>query len=366
MNKNWELAPFQAEDMDGLVDLCQLQVGKAGVITAEYIDWQLNKNPAGQGQVAVAKESTTGKILGVVWFMPLRVQIENEIIPGSQSLYALVHPDYRRQGILSGMVPICAERLRRQGVRFSYGFPNPNSYHPYVRRFGWVDIGDANLYLRPLNMRRLITRRFGYGFFQWFLATAGQVAKIMIFCPKSLRNELGQLSISEAQTLDPLLNDFWRRVSGKYPVMLVRDTTFLNWRYTQIPDRSYTFITAKYRGSIVAYIVLREVTLEGIRCGMVVDFLVEPTSEGHHAGRVLLQKALNHFEINDLDLAGCLMLPGVEETKLLVHQGFVKCPPWLLPQPFPILLQVDEDAPNKHLLNDLSSWFLTMGDYDAI
>jgi predicted N-acetyltransferase YhbS len=366
MEKTWKLALFQDEDMEGLVELCQLQAGKAGVITAEYIDWQLNKNPAGQAQVAVAKETTTDKILGVVWFMPLRVQIENEIVPGSQSLYALVLPDYRRQGILSGMAPICHERLRQQGVKFSYGFPNPNSYHPYVKRFGWVDIGDAYLYLRPLNVKRLIAQRLGHGFFQWSLGTAGQAAKETIFRPKSLRNIINQFSISEVHTLDPLLNDFWQRVKGKYPVMLVRDTTFLDWRYTQIPNRSYIFIAAKHRSSIVAYIVLRKVIIEGIHCGMVVDFLVEPTSEGRQAGRALLQKALYRFELEDLDLAGCLMLPGVEETKLLVNQGFVKCPTWLLPQPFPILLQVDEDAPKKHLLNDLSSWFLTMGDYDAV
>ena len=341
MKKTWDLTLFQDEDMNGLVELCQLQAGKAGVITAGYIDWQLNKNPAGQAQVAVAKETTTGKILGVVWFMPLRVHLENEIVLGSQSLYALVHPDYRRQGILSGMAPICRQRLRQQGVGFSYGFPNPNSYQPYVKRFGWVDIGDANLYLRPLNVKRLITHRYGRGIFQWVLATTGQAAKIIIFRPKSIRNESNQPSISELQT-------------------------FLDWRYKQVPDRSYIFIAAKHRDRIVSYIVLRDVTIEGIPCGMVVDFLVESTLEGRLAGKALLHEALNRFEREDLDLAGCLMLPGVEETKLLVDQGFAKCPSWLLPQPFPILLQVDKDASRRERLSDLSSWFLTMGDYDAV
>jgi len=264
------------------------------------------------------------------------------------------------------MAPICRERLRRQGVQFSYGFPNPNSYQPYVRQFGWIDIGDAHLYLRPLNVKRLISHRFGHGFFQWVLATAGGAAKRILFHPKSIKNEADQLSISEVQTVDPLLDDFWQRVRGKYPVMLVRDTTFLDWRYKQVPDRSYIFMAAKHRGSIVAYIVLRYVTIEGIPCGMVVDFLVEPTSEGRQAGRALLHKALNRFEQDDLELAGCLMLPGVEEIKLLVNQGFVKCPTWLLPQQFPVLLQVDKDAPRRSLLSDISSWFLTMGDYDAV
>jgi GNAT superfamily N-acetyltransferase len=298
--------------------------------------------------------------------MPLRVLLKNEIITGSQSLYALVHPDYRRQGILSGMVPICHERLVQQGVQFSYGFPNPNSYYPYVKHFGWVDIGDAHLFLHPVNMKHLIAHRYGRGVFQWLLATIGQVAKQFIFRPKSLGKAANQLSISEVGTLDPLIDDFWQRVKGKYPVMLVRDTTFLDWRYKQVPDRSYAIMAAKYRGNIVAYIVIRDVIIEGISCGMVVDFLVEPTSEGRLGGRILLEKALQNFKIKDLDLAGCLMLPGAEETKILINQGFVKCPAWLLPRPFPILIYVEKDAPNRKLLLNINAWFLTMGDYDAV
>ena len=366
MKKTWDLKLFQDEDIDGLVELCQLQAGKSGVITADYINWQYNKNPAGQAQVAVAKQTTTGKILGVVWFMPLRIQFENQVVLGSQSLYALVHPDYRRQGILSGMAPICSERLRQQGVKFTYGFPNPNSYYPYVKRFGWVDVGDAHLYLRPLNVERLIAQRYGHGPIQWALAAAGQTAKELIFRPKSPGDGVDQLSISEVQTSDPLLDDFWQRVRGKYPLMLVRDSTFLDWRYTQVPDRSYVFLAAKHRGIIVAYIVLRHVTIEEIPCGIVVDFLVESTPIGRIAGKALLQTALRRFEDMNLDLAGCLMLPGVEEIELLVNQGFVKCPTWLLPQPLHILMHIDKDAPSRDMLGDLNSWFLTMGDYDAV
>jgi hypothetical protein len=174
------------------------------------------------------------------------------------------------------------------------------------------------------------------------------------------------LSITEVHTNDPSLDDFWQRVRSKYPAMLVRDTDFLDWRYTKVPERTYRMLAARLRGSIVATAVLREVTIEGIPCGMIVDFLVLPTLEGRQAGEALLRKATAFFAEKGLDLVGCLMLPGVEEIKLLVHQGFVLCPPWLQPQPFPVILRGDADTPRWDTLFEINSWFLTMGDFDAV
>jgi hypothetical protein len=99
---------------------------------------------------------------------------------------------------------------------------------------------------------------------------------------------------------------------------------------------------------------------------MIVDFLALPTQEGRQAGEALLRKAASVFEEKGLDLIGCLILPGVEEIKLLVRQGFVLCPSWLQPQPFPVILQGDANTPGWDTLREINSWFLTMGDFDAV
>lgn len=366
MTNPWDLRPFIEEDMDGLVELCQAQPGKAARINAEYIHWQRNENPAGQAQVGIAYANDIKKVVGVLWFVPLRVQVGEEIVLGSQSLYALVHSDYRGQGIFTGLARLCYENILKQGVQFSYGFPNPNSYPPFIKRLGWQHIGDARLYLRPLNLPRLISRRYGEGMIFRTLGYVSQMTGRVIFHPKSINQTATPFTISEIQPNNPLLDEFWESIKHKYPVMLVRDTDFLNWRYGKIPERRYRLWAAIHKGEMVGLVIFRDVIIQGIACGMIVDFLVEPTPLGHQSGEILIQEAIHHFESQDLDLVGCMMLSHSEETRLLARQGFILCPTWLQPQPIPVILKANVEISGKILLNDIRAWFLTMGDYDVV
>ena len=364
MKKTWKLRLFQDQDMDELVNLCQLQVGKAAAVTAEYITWQREHNPAGQAQLGIAKERSTDKILGLVWFMPFNIQIERQSILGSQSLYALVHPDFRGQGIFTGLVPFCLDNLSQAGIHFSYGLPNPKSFTPFVKRLGWTHIGEARLWVRPLNIHRIFTRRYGQGLIYKCLGTIGQPAGKLLPHPKPI--ETNQITIEKMHPNDQLLEDFWQRICGKYPIMLRRDSTFLNWRYGLISGRNYTLLAAIHQGEIEAYIVLRDVIIQGLSCGNIVDFLVMSTKIGQLAGEVLVYEAIRIFEGQDLDLVGCMMLPSAEEVKILRRQGLILCPTWLQPQPIPIILKADKDYPYWNQLSDINNWFLTMGDHDAV
>lgn len=366
MKVSWQPVLYTDEDMDELVALSQLQPGKAAAITAEYVRWQHAANPAGLAQVALAKETTSGRIVGMVWLVPLRIQIGDEVCLGTEAINVLVHPDCRGQGVLSGLAPFCYESAQRLGMHFSFGFPNPNSYPVYVHRLNWADIGSSRLFIRPLNVGRLVTRRMGRGTFAQILAAAGRAGRRFLFRPHPVGPGVARAAVAEVDTEDGALDDFWRRVRGKYPVMVIRDTRFLHWRYTQVPGREYLVLAAWLDKQIVAYGALRCVAIEGVDCGMVVDLLVEPTERGRLAGEALLQEATAHFQHKDVDIAGCLISPGAEEIGLLRRQGYVLCPTRFQPQPFPVLLRSDEGINNRHLLHDIRYWFLTMGDFDAV
>lgn len=366
MTANWRCVPYSEVDVDGVVALSQAQPGKAAAITAEYVRWQYSANPAGMAQVALAKKSGSDRIVGVLWLIPLRIQVGEEVVLGSHTTYALVHPDYRRQGVFTAMIDHCRRYGQEAGCQFTYGLPAPTSYPILVYRIGWQDVGQARLYLRPLNTSRLIRRRLGNGPIQGALATSGRAGERLLFRPRPVELQAARISVEEADTSDPALDDFWRRIRSKYPVMVVRDTRFLDWRYRQVPGRRYRVWAAWQDRQIVATIVLRSATVEGIACGMVTDFLVEPTEQGRLAGEVLLRHAVVQFRKEDLDLTGCLMLPHAEETELLRRQGYILCPRWLLPRPFPVLVAMYDGARQTETLQKLGCWFLTMGDSDAV
>jgi len=366
MTLNWQCVPYSEADVDELVALSQAQPGKAAAVTAEYVRWQQSANPAGPAQVGLAKEGGSDRIVGVVWLIPLRLQVGDEVVLGSYSTYALVHPDYRGQGVFTALVDHCKRYGEQVGCQFTYGFPAPTSYSTLVYRIGWHDIGRARLYVRPLNAGRLIRQRLGNGMLQGTLAASARAGERLLFRPRPVARQATGVTVEEVATTDPALDDFWGRIRSKYPVMVVRDTRFLDWRYRQVPGRRYHVWAAWREGRIVATIVLRSATIEGIACGMVTDFLVEPTEHGRLAGEVLLRRAFEQFQREDLDLAGCLMLPHAEETRLLQRQGYMLCPSWLEPRPFPVLVATYDGARRAESLRTLGCWFLTMGDSDAV
>jgi GNAT superfamily N-acetyltransferase len=366
MTRAWYPTLYTDEDLEELVAFSQRQPGKASAITADYIRWQRSANPAGLAQVALAKDEESGKIIGVVCVVPLRIKVRDKVQLGSQTLYGLVHPDWRGQGVFTNLSRFCYQRARSCGVQFSYGFPNPNSYGPMVHRLGWLDIGEAELFIHPVSIDRLTTRRLGHGLLQRVVSTIGRAGGPLLFRPQPLAPGASQVAVAEVDTQDGALDDFWRRVREKYPVMLVRDTSFLHWRYTKPPARTYRVLTGRRNGTVIAIAVLRTTLVERIPCGMIVDFLVEPTERGRTAGEVLLRQTLDRFQHDDVDLIGCLMSPGAEETALLRSQGYLACLGWFQPRPFPVVLLTDENTPARAVLCEFRSWFVTMGDYDAV
>ena len=107
MTRDWRPVLYTEADTDALAAFCQAQPGKAAAVSAEYVRWQHAANPAGLARVGLAKANGSERIVGVIWLVPLKIQVGNEVVLGSQSMYALVHPDYRRQGIMSTLAAFC-------------------------------------------------------------------------------------------------------------------------------------------------------------------------------------------------------------------------------------------------------------------
>jgi predicted N-acetyltransferase YhbS len=117
---------------------------------------------------------------------------------------------------------------------------------------------------------------------------------------------------------------FWEQVKTKYDLMLVRDRTFLQWRFHEIPCRSYQVLSARQGTEIVGYIVLRQTDVRGTKTGLIADFLVLPGEHGNQAGLRLLYEALQCFRQARLPLTGALMLPHTQEYAVMRQAGYLR------------------------------------------
>lgn len=104
--------------------------------------------------------------------------------------------------------------------------------------------------------------------------------------------------------------------------------------------------------------------IKGIKFGIIVDFILDPTCT--EEGKLLVENMLDYFLNLDVEFSGILMLKHTKEYEVLRESGFFLCPKWLEPQPIHMLYKGHTEKGNQELIYKINNWFLTFGDYDII
>ena len=356
--RTWDLVSYTPDLAEEVADLARRTWGEAEITNLDYHRWQYVDNPAGPVMAFLARDRETQKIVGQEALIPIQVDLDGVPTAVMLSLNTTTDPAYRRRGIFGGVVRSANESLAPAGMAFVYGIPNQNSYAGFIG-LGWYLIGDVPLLVRPVNLRRLVAQRIALPGVAPLAAIAGRALAPTL--PKTPQPVEG-VSITPVEQFDASFDGLWQRIRGRQRVMVVRDSTYLSWRFHQIPLRRYDcFKATTAEHGLAGYIILREAEISGMQAGLIVDFLIDSSPAGERAGRALLSQALAHFSSQEIDLLGCLMLPHAPEYRLLRRASFRPCPKRLLPQPFPLIAHGGEE-----MVRDLRNWFITMGDYDAV
>ena len=358
----WKVVKYLAENLAETIDMTQEFYGDYWISDPAFLQWQYVENPGGPAIIQLARDVATGQLAGQYVVIPMRFKVKEATILGALSLNTLTRAIYSGQGIFTGLAKAVYQDCAEQGATFCYGFPNPNSYPGFTKKLGFTDLGNVPLLLRPLNTQALVRKRFGS-----LLAALALPFDLYYKVKERSEERYDVYPLTDTHLCD--MDAFWTKVRAKYPIMGIRDAAYIRWRYFDIPLRDYQVYGVRQEGSstLLGYIVGRCSEVDGMSCGMIVDFLVDPRHPG--AGNQLVHRLLRFFVANNMDLAGSLMLSHTEEARILKAEGFLTCPKALEPQPFPVIYRSFSpplDPPLEDPFLDLKRWFLTMGDYDVI
>ncbi|HZK84969.1 MAG TPA: GNAT family N-acetyltransferase [Desulfosporosinus sp.] len=368
----WKAANYSPDNLAETIDMTREHYGDSWISDPGFLKWQYESNPAGSAVIQLARDEETDQLAGQYIVIPMRFMVDDETVIGTLSLNTLTRQNYSGQGIFTGLAKAVYQDCTEQGVRFCYGFPNPNSYPGFTKKLGFTDLGNVPLLLRPLNTKALVQKKLA----SWLAPLA--LPFQLFYNVKDRSDQSYEVYSFTAFNLSEV-NAFWANVHHKYPIMGIRDEDYLRWRYFDIPLRDYQIYGVRQKNSskLLGYIVGRCTEVDGMSSGMIVDFLFDPKHPA--TGRLLVHRLLNFFKENNMELAGSLMLPHTEESQALKAEGFFTCPKALEPQPFPVVYRrfnpsVGEGDVQKNgveiddldSLLELKRWFLTMGDYDVI
>ena len=273
------------------------------------------------------------KIIGMLGALSLRAFIRGEEYLISSGCDAIVHTSYRGRGLFARLIE-CNARDRRLGM----GWGNSASNHI------WADSTTGNFRVIPM-----IAPSFFHGY------GLGR--------PPADARAAGKIEVIQIEKFDSRFDALWQSVRCDFPVAIIRDQRYLNWRYCERPDETYTRLCAVRGDELLGYIVVRTAWKEQargqrIRLGYLVDWTVKGRS--FETLSLLVRHAFANIRRQGVRFVSARTTTPTFRS-MLHRLGFVS---WYWGPREYAITQVALQDEKLQVLNDMRQWFSTMGDGD--
>jgi len=313
--------------------------------------WQYEMNPHCPPEgpdIWVAKEG--GEILGQYATMNVCLKVKDRVVPASWGMDVMVNPHLQKKGVGTQLF-----NYWDQHIEAPLGLGLSVSSYALFRKLNWYDVGPVPCFTKPLDVRALLGRRFG----AFPAALMAPLAKAGLWIRYPERKPEPEDYIQIRRLEEPFGDAFdrlWHQASSGYDFVVERKSSYLEWKFHQIPYVSYEIYQAFREGELVGYIVLRLAVKNNVRLGLVVDLFAHPEDSAavdalidwaskwgrdHHAAR------LQTFTFHQ------------QWSERLRRKGYIR-----IKSPMQFCLHLHSDHVDGSFFKDTSRWHVTFGDSD--
>lgn len=209
-----------------------------------FLKWQYFDNPNGNAVIVSTRDKITNELGGVYIVNPIDLMIDGQRVKAALSLNTFIREDFRGLGLFTKTAQKCYEQTLKRGIDVVIGFPNNNSYHGFVKKLSFADIGQVNYLIKPLNLIGTLQNR---------LFKNNKIPKINI--PEKQLTE-GFAVIKYHEQLDAKITSFFNIVNDTHQFTTARDLSYLKWRYINHPSNDYHIHFIEKNGTIYAMIIV--------------------------------------------------------------------------------------------------------------
>ena len=272
MSESTLFRPYRSEDATELLALFNRVFGPLNPSltprSSDHWRWKFDENPHGNHSF-VACSQDDGHCLGFVGFIPQLMICGGQRRMSSQACDHMVdaacRSGLRKRGIFPGLMQrFIQTHCSPEGDVICWGFPTPEAFRIGQQLLGYSVV-------RPVNM---------------LLLTA-----LPDPVPPTRSARTQSLAALPADT-----DELWGRLESEIDLAVVRNATYLRWRYQQHPDVGYTFLEARdvHDGSLRGLAIMRSGGLaEDV--ALIMEWLVP--AEDQEATRALFEACTQHAEV---------------------------------------------------------------------
>jgi hypothetical protein len=271
-------------------------------------EWEFLEGPGGHlpGWVAEVNDHLVAHWAAV----PLPLYAAGQTVLSAKGELGVTDPLFRGRAIFSRLLAEALEDLRGGPVQVSWCFPN-DAIWKLQARAGYRSTTQIRYLLSVRKPGRALQ---GLGGESKVINFAGATLSPLDFLskrvigPRQVKTSPG-VQVVELNDVDDRFDALWRAARPQDGVTLVRDQSFLRWRFVRNPRVSYTFLLATDAGGDpLGYVVLADRLRGNLKLGEIVDVMVASCKSD--VATVLVQAACQYFAKKD-----------VEAIRLFLSQG---------------------------------------------
>lgn len=352
--------PAVAADHFGIAALLDLSFGPRPLRLRERLwAWRHEANAISSCDIPnFLVADLEGEIVGVQGLLPMRVRVGAETVLAACSCDLAAAPSARGAGL----------QLKHQAMSATLSaLPLTTSANAAANRLSLALGGEALeparvKYIKPLRVGGLLAARarrrvpWGGAALQGAagLVDSGMSAALSLYDRLNRPAHPPGTRIEDIRHFDPRFDVLWDRIARRYPVIIIRDAAYLEWRYARYPFagvESFALITGEeLRGFAVIHVSLDD---DGLRSASLLELVGE-----EQALEPLLAEAIRRAARSRASyLAAKTSTPECEQ--LLKSRGF-------LPRAgghSPYTYKVNRPDLAK-LVGDGGNWYISLGDGD--
>jgi GNAT superfamily N-acetyltransferase len=352
-DRTWIARPFESEDRLKIATLYESVHEDRPFRTAEW-EWLFADAASSHGYIWVADHD--GSLAGQYATIPARMKIGDKVEDVALSLDTMTHPAFRKQGIFVSLAKSVYEELRSNGVKLVYGFPNDQSFHAFVKYLDFFVLEELPAMMRPLDASGLLLQRSWNGALASIIGKPAQ-SVFDLFFAKTVKAD--DIDIRAADSFPEGVDDLFDELSGQFENLIVRDHSYLRWRYDLNPRHTYDRFLGYRDNRLAGYCVATRTTRREINVGLIVDLFASPGDQDLAAA--LVARAIQRFEEQNTAAAVCLLTSRSPFVRTLKRAGF------LLPaRRFPFIIRLNSGDIPPEAVRDVSRWHITFGDGDFV
>ena len=352
-----------AEDRDRILELNKLEYGPSDTLaTPTDFSWRHDQNPAGKVVIPVIRDCR-GNVVGFIWTEPARIRFNKQIYLAATGTNLIIDPEYRNTFAFTKLIRRFEQVFEDEGIPLHFSFVSEKRYQQMLKSKSKCT-STIPLLAKPLDFRSLARAYVASSQQRFVVSRIGPLLSPVLFRKGSIIPSK-EITIQQIEHFNDDFDNFWRQVQDKYPVMLIRDQSFLGWRFKRLSGRDYCTLAARAGKQMLGYAVIRCSTIHGVKTGLIMDLLVADNKLGQIAGAHLLAQAETYFRIQQMSVATALMPFFAAEYLILRRSGYMKVPRAFRPRSFRFAFFV-HDAYNKELMSlSARNWFITMADHES-